>query len=159
MAITDGLATGCGDLQASGGIKYIFIREWNSTGSPDQIALAAGGTGSITSIADSGGSTSTWGVFETKLESPVLSVSGTAVGNANTYECTLAFNLPHFDLARRTRISELEGKCLQVMVQDTNDTYFVIGIGNTLTGGPRTYVGTATDPVVINASGLTVVIK
>tara|TARA_R110002050_G_C8894997_1_gene509703 strand:- start:1008 stop:1637 length:630 start_codon:yes stop_codon:yes gene_type:complete len=209
MAIADGLATGCGDLQASGGIKYIFIREWNSTGSPDQIALAAGGTGSITSIADGGGTNSTWGVFETKLESPVLSVSGTAVGNANTYECTLAFNLPHFDLARRTRISELEGKCLQVMVQDTNDTYFVIGIGNTLTGGdggkdfpaashigtrpqtfarigsieattgaafsdetmmtvtltctqyelPRTYVSVATDPVVINASGLTVVIK
>tara|TARA_R110002033_G_scaffold44567_1_gene87397 strand:+ start:37 stop:678 length:642 start_codon:yes stop_codon:yes gene_type:complete len=213
MAITDGLATGCGDLQASGGIKNIFIREWNKKANgdvaPDQIVLASGGTASITSIADGGGSTSTWGVFETKLESPVLSVSGTAVGNANTYECTLAFNLPHFDLARRTRISELEGKCLQVMVQDTNDTYFVIGIGNTLTGGdggkdfpaashigtrpqtfarigsieattgaafsdetmitvtltctqyelPRTYVSVATDPVVINASGLTVVIK
>ena len=133
MAIASGLTTTCTNLQSSGGIKTVFIREWNSTGSPDQIATL--GTGTITSIADSGGSTSTWGVYETKLETPVLSITGSSVGNANTYECTLVFNLPQLDLARRNSITDMQGKCLQVMMLDTNGTYFVIGISGTLTGG------------------------
>jgi hypothetical protein len=133
MAIADGLTTTCSNIQASGGIKTVFIREWNSTGSPDQIATL--GTGTITSIADSGGSTSTWGVYETKIETPILNVTGASVGNANTYECTLTFNLPQFGLARRNRITDLQGKCLQVMMLDTNGTYFVMGISGTLTGG------------------------
>ena len=138
MAINDGLTTTCTNLQSSGGIKTVFIREWNfkqSDGStaPDMIATL--GTGTITSIADNGGSTSTWGVYETKLETPALSVSGTSVGNANTYECNLTFNLPQLDLAKRNSITDLQGKCLQVMMLDTNGTYFVIGISGTLTGG------------------------
>ena len=133
MAIADGLTTTCTNIQASGGIQTVFIREWNSTGSPDQIATL--GTGTITSIADSGGSTSTWGVYETKLETPALSITGTSIGNANTYECNLTFNLPQLDLARRNSITDLQGKCLQVMMLDTNGTYFVIGISGTLTGG------------------------
>ena len=133
MAIADGLTTTCTNIQSSGGIQTVFIREWNSTGSPDQIATL--GTGTITSIADSGGSTSTWGVYETKIETPALSVTGASVGNANTYECSLTFNLPQLDLARRNSITDLQGKCLQVMMLDTNGTYFVIGISGTLTGG------------------------
>jgi hypothetical protein len=133
MAIASGLTTACTNLQSSGGIQTVFIREWNSTGSPDQIATL--GTGTITSIADSGGSTSTWGVFETKLESPVLAVSGTSEMNVNTYECSLTFMLPQMDLARRNSITDFQGKCLQVMMLDTNGTYFVIGISGTLTGG------------------------
>ena len=133
MAIASGLTTDCANLQASGGIQTVFIREWNSTGSPDQIATL--GTGTITSIADGGGSTSTWGVFETKLETPVLAISGTSEMNVNTYECTLTFNLPQLDLARRNSITDFQGKCLQVMMLDTNGTYFVMGISGTLTGG------------------------
>ena len=53
MAIASGLTTTCTNLQASGGIQTVFIRKWNSTGSPDKIATL--GTGNITSIADSGG--------------------------------------------------------------------------------------------------------
>lgn len=133
MAIASGLTTTCTNLQSSGGIKTVFIREWNSTGSPDQIATL--GTGTITSIADSGGSTSTWGVYETKLETPALSITGASVGNVSTYECNLTFNLPQLDLARRNSITDMQGKCLQVMMLDTNGTYFVIGISGTLTGG------------------------
>jgi hypothetical protein len=133
MAIADGLTTTCTNIQSSGGIQTVFIREWNSTGTPDQIATL--GTGTITSIADSGGTNSTWGVYETKIETPVLSVTGASVGNANTYECNLTFNLPQLDLARRNSITDLQGKCLQVMMLDTNGTYFVIGISGTLTGG------------------------
>ena len=133
MAIADGLTTTCGNLQSSGGIQTVLIREWNSTGSPDKIATL--GTGTITSIADSGGSTYTWGVYETKLESPTLSINGTSVGNANTYECSLSFYLPQLDLLRRNSITDMQGKCLQVMMLDTNSTYFVLGISGTLTGG------------------------
>jgi hypothetical protein len=133
MAIADGLTTTCTNLQSSGGIQTVFIRKWNSTGSPDKIATL--GLGTITSIADSVGSTSTWGVYETKLETPVLSITGASVGNANTYECTLTFNLPQLDLARRNSVSSMEGKCLQVMMLDTNGVYHVIGISGTLTGG------------------------
>ena len=68
MAITDGLAIACGDLQATGGIKRVLIREWNSTGSPDDIILGATGVHTVTSIMDSSGSNSTWGVFENKIE-------------------------------------------------------------------------------------------
>ena len=133
MAIASGLATGCADLQASGGIQTVFIRKWNSTGSPDKIAVSL--VNKITSIADSVGSTSTWGVFETKLETPALSVSGTSVGNVNTYECSLTFNLPQMDLDRRSALADLEGECLQVMMLDTNSNYWVMGISDTLTGG------------------------
>lgn len=133
MAIASGLTTTCTNLQASGGIQTVFIREWNSTGSPDQIATL--GTGTITSIADSGGTNSTWGVFETKLETPVLAISGTSEMNVNTYECSLTFMLPQMDLARRNSITDFQGKCLQVMMLDTNGTYFVMGISGTLTGG------------------------
>ena len=55
MAITDGLAIACGDLQATGGIKRVLIREWNSTGSPDDIILGATGVHTVTSIMDSSG--------------------------------------------------------------------------------------------------------
>ena len=133
MAIASGLTTTCTNLQSSGGIQTVFIREWNSTGSPDQIATL--GTGTITSIADSGGTNSTWGVYETKLETPVLAISGTSEMNVNTYECSLTFMLPQMDLARRNSITDFQGKCLQVMMLDTNGTYFVMGISGTLTGG------------------------
>lgn len=137
MAIADGLTTTCSNIQASGGIKTVFIREWNlkadGSTAPDMIATL--GVGTITSIADNTGSTSKWGVYETKLETPILNVTGASVGNANTYECTLTFNLPQFGLARRNRITDLQGKCLQVMMLDTNGTYFVMGISGTLTGG------------------------
>ncbi len=68
MAITDGLSIGCSDLQASGGIQRVFIREWNlkadgTTTAPDQIAL---GTGTITSIADGDGLTSNGGCLKAR---------------------------------------------------------------------------------------------
>lgn len=132
MAITDGLLIGCSDLQASGGIQRVFIREWNSTGSPDQIAL---GTGTITSIADSVGTNSTWGVFESKIETPAITISGTSEKNVNTYECNLTFMLPKMDLTKRNRIQDFAGKCLMVMAEDTNGTYFVLGVSDVLTGG------------------------
>lgn len=134
MAITDGLAIGCGDLQATGGIKRVLIREWNSTGTADEITLGGAGAHTVTSIMDSGGTNSTWGVFENKIETPALVVSGTTEKNVSTYECSVSFNLPKMDLIKTNRLQEFTGKCLMVLAEDTNSDWFVLGISNTLTG-------------------------
>lgn len=138
MAITDGLAIGCGDLQATGGIKRVLIREWNSTDTAgdfnDQITLGGTGAHTVTSIMDSGGIDSTWGVFENKIETPALVVSGTTEKNVSTYECSVSFNLPKMDLIKTNRLQEFTGKCLMVLAEDTNSDWFVLGISNTLTG-------------------------
>ena len=134
MAITDGLAIGCGDLQATGGIKRVLIREWNSTGTADEITLGGAGAHTVTSIMDGGGTNSTWGVFENKIETPALVVSGTTEKNVSTYECSVSFNLPKMDLIKTNRLQEFTGKCLMVLAEDTNSDWFVLGISNTLTG-------------------------
>ena len=134
MAITDGLAIGCGDLQATGGIKRVLIREWNSTGTADEITLGGAGAHTVTSIMDSAGTSSTWGVFENKIETPALVVSGTTEKNVSTYECSVSFNLPKMDLIKTNRLQEFTGKCLMVLAEDTNSDWFVLGISNTLTG-------------------------
>jgi hypothetical protein len=134
MAIDTGLAIGCSDLQASGGIQHILIREWNSTGSPDDIILGVAGAHTVTSIMDSGGTNSTWGVYETKIETPALIISGTTEGNVSTYECSITFNLPKMDLTKINKLQEFTGKCLMILAEDTNNDWFVLGISNTLTG-------------------------
>ena len=134
MAIDTGLAIGCSDLQASGGIQHILIREWNSTGSPDDIILGVAGAHTVTSIMDSGGIDSDWGVYETKIETPALIISGTTQGNVSTYECSITFNLPKMDLTKINKLQEFTGKCLMILAEDTNNDWFVLGISNTLTG-------------------------
>ena len=134
MAIDTGLAIGCSDLQASGGIQNILIREWNSTGSADDITLGAAGAHTVTSIMDSGGIDSDWGVYETKIETPALIISGTTQGNVSTYECSITFNLPKMDLTKINKLQEFTGKCLMILAEDTNNDWFVLGISNTLTG-------------------------
>ena len=138
MAIDTGLAIGCSDLQASGGIQNILIREWNSTDSSgdflDEITLGATGAHTVTSIMDSGGVDSNWGVYETKIETPALIISGTTEGNVSTYECSITFNLPKMDLTKINKLQEFTGKCLMILAEDTNNDWFVLGISNTLTG-------------------------
>jgi len=132
MAITDGLSTGCTALQASGGLTHVLIREWNSTGSPDEIQITQ--AGSIASITDSGGTTATWGVFESKIETSSLTVSGSISKNVSTYDCNVSFYIPEISYTIMTRISELKGKCLMVLVKDTNSKWINIGISDVLTG-------------------------
>tara|TARA_R110002124_G_C8689794_1_gene492942 strand:+ start:16 stop:651 length:636 start_codon:yes stop_codon:yes gene_type:complete len=136
MAITDGLAIGCGNLQASGGIKRVLIREWNSTGFNDDIILGAtSDLHQVTSIKDSGAINSRWGVYESKIETSSLTIAGTTEKNVSTYECTLSFNAPQITADKIHRITSMRGKCLMAMVEDTNGTWMVIGISDTLTGG------------------------
>ena len=135
MAITDGMSISCSNLQAAGGIKRVLIREWNSsTGNPDDIILGGTGVHTVTSIRDSGGATATWGVYESKIETSALTITGGLQGNVSTYELSLTFNAPQITLAKINSITSMKGKCLMVLAEDTNGTWMVMGISNTLTG-------------------------
>mgnify|MGYP003136633554 FL=1 len=148
MAIDTGLAIACSDVQAVGGIQRVYIRKWNSTGSPDQLVID-GSNHTVTSIADSGGTNSTWGVYETKIETTDLQIAGTSENGVSTYECNLSFMLPNTDLTKITRLQELTNEPLQVIVVDSNGdpetatssastaTHLVLGISNTLTGSDQ----------------------
>ena len=136
MAITDGLAIGCGDLQATGGTKRILIREWNSSsGNPDDIILGASAAlHEVTSIRDAGGATATWGVYESKIETSAFTITGATQGNVSTYDLSLTFNAPQITADKIHRITSMRGKCLMALIEDTNGTWMVMGISDTLTG-------------------------
>lgn len=148
MSIETGLAIGCTDVQAVGGIQRVYIRKWNSNGSNDQVVINAGNH-TVDSIADSGGTNSTWGVYETKIETADLQIAGTSENGVSTYECTLTFMLPNTDLTKLTRLQQLTNEPLMVVAVDSNGdlttatnaagspTHLVLGISNTLTGSDQ----------------------
>ncbi len=143
MAIADGMAINCSDLQAVGGTRLIAIREWVSTD-----AVVFDDTNhDIASIVDVGGSTATWGVYESRIESSSLTISATNEGKEFTaYDCTVSWFIPGLTAAQFKGLHDFEGgKCLMVMVVDNNDNTSgttapaatfadnkVIGVSNTL---------------------------
>tara|TARA_R110000744_G_scaffold379845_1_gene498938 strand:- start:274 stop:900 length:627 start_codon:yes stop_codon:yes gene_type:complete len=121
MAIEDGMAIVCSDLQAVGGTRYIAIREWVST---DTVVFTTSNSQhSIASIIDTGGANASWGVYESRIESSSLTVSGTNEGKEfTTYECTLSFFVPGLTKSQFRKANDFGGKCLMVLVVDNNDT-------------------------------------
>ena len=134
MALTSGLSITCPDIEATGGIDLILLREWNSTGSPDLIELGSG-THTVTSIQKSGPANANWGVYEFKIETGQMTVTGNTEMGVSTYECAVSFMIPKMDLDNIDALQTFNGKCLQVIARDTNGTFFVLGISDTLTGG------------------------
>jgi hypothetical protein len=143
MAIADGMAINCSDLQAVGGTRLIAIREWVST----DAVVFDDPNHDITSIKDVGGSTATWGVYESRIESSSLTISATNEGKEFTaYDCTVSWFIPGLTAAQFKGLHDFEGgKCLMVMVVDNNDNTSgttapaatfadnkVIGVSNTL---------------------------
>lgn len=124
MAIDTGLAIGCSDLQATGGIKHILLRSW-ATG--DTI-LYGTSTHTITSIKDTGGTDATWGVYEFKNETPALTVNATKENGSTAFECGLSFNVPKMDVSKFNAIQDMLNACLMIIAVDTNDKAFVIGV-------------------------------
>tara|TARA_R110000765_G_scaffold245348_1_gene347478 strand:- start:555 stop:1175 length:621 start_codon:yes stop_codon:yes gene_type:complete len=118
MAINDGLAVTCEDLQDVGGTRLIAIRSW-ATG---DVALYDNSDHTITSITDVGGVDADWGVYESRIESSSLSVTGTGEGkDFQTYECVVSFFLPGLSTEKFNRLQEMRDKCLMVLVIDNND--------------------------------------
>lgn len=137
MSIESGLAIGCADLQGVGGIKHVLIREWNSPASSvDTVTYDHTGNYKITALKNtpSGGSLGVmnWGVYESKIESSSLTVTGTNEGkNITMYECVLSMYLPKITETKLLRLQEMQGKCLMVLVVGSNNT---IGVTNTNQG-------------------------
>lgn len=146
MSIESGLAVGCADLQAAGGIKHVLIREWKSPSGNDTVTYDHTGNYKITSIKNAAGTATEadWGVYESKIESSSLSVTGTNEGKDITmYECVLSMYLPKITETKLLRLQEMQGKCLMVLVVDSNTTLPL--------GGVAPVVG-ATQGLVIGAS-------
>ena len=125
MAIDTGLAIGCTDLQATGGIKRILIRAWTAG---DAVVYGAAGVHTITSIQDTGAVNADWGVYEFKNETPALTVTGTKEMGSTSFECGLSFFLPKLEYNKFSLIESITNSCLMVIAIDTNDTAFVLGV-------------------------------
>tara|TARA_R110000744_G_scaffold53117_1_gene113587 strand:- start:225 stop:860 length:636 start_codon:yes stop_codon:yes gene_type:complete len=142
MAILDGMAINCSDLQAVGGTRWIAIRQWTNT----DIVTFDDTLHTVTVIDSAANTGATWGVFESRIESSSLTVSGTNEGKEfSTYECTLSWFIPGFTTAQFNELYKFDGDCLMALVIDNNDTASgtttpstnqvhnkLIGISNTL---------------------------
>jgi len=126
MAIDAGLGIGCTDLQATGGISQILIREF-ATGDTATYDNAAGKHG-ISSLKDTGGSTATWMVYEFKNETPALAIAATKENGSTAFECTLSFNLPKTDAGKYHELQNLLNACMMAIAVDTNGKNWVIGV-------------------------------
>lgn len=142
MAIADGMAINCSDLQAVGGTRLIAIRKWQS----GDLVVFDDTNHDITSIKE-GGSNADWGVYESRIESSSLTISATNEGKEfTTYDCAVSWFIPGFTAQQFKDLHAFEGgDCLMVMVVDNNDNPSgttlptanqahnkVIGVSNTL---------------------------
>lgn len=142
MAIADGMAINCSDLQAVGGTRLIAIRQWGAS----DVVTFNDTDHTITVIDKAANVGATWGVFESRIESSSLTVSGTNEGKEfSTYECTLSWFIPGLTTAQFNQLYKFDGDCLMALVIDNNDTTSgttapssdqlhnkVIGVSNTL---------------------------
>ena len=130
MAITKGLAIQCADLQRTGGISQIFLRNW-ATDDVVTFTSTAATAHEISSIVDSGASTASWHMFEFKDEVPTLSVTAAKENGSTSFECVLSFYLPRLgalaDSTKMAKLQELLDGCLMGIVVDTNGARWVIG--------------------------------
>jgi len=120
MAITDGMAVTCSDLQAVGGTRTIAIRKW--TAADVVVYSTTAGTHAINSIKE-GSPNADWGVYESRIESSSLTVTGSNEGkDTTTYECTLSWFIPGLTASEFARIHDFDdGGCLMALIIDNND--------------------------------------
>ena len=153
MAIADGMAINCSDLQAVGGTRWIAIRKFENT----DLVKFNNTDHTIEIIDQPTGTDAEWGVFESRIESSSLTVSGASEGKEfSTYDCTLSWFIPGLTTAQFATLYQFDGACLMAMVIDNNDTTSgttvpsasqthnkVIGVSGTLSN--QDYATTLTD--------------
>ena len=126
MAIDTGLGIGCTDLQATGGISQIIIREWIST---DIITYDnAAGKHGISAIQKSGPANADWFVYEFKNETPALTINATKENGSTAFECGLSFYLPKTGEAKYHELQGMLNACMMAIAVDTNGKNWVIGV-------------------------------
>jgi len=129
MAITKGLYISCSDLQRTGGISQIFLRNWAAD---DVVGFTSSVTQhEISSIVDTGGSTATWYMYEFKDETPTLNVTAAKENGSTSFECALTFYLPKMGGATNSvnfaKLQDMLTGCLMAIIVDTNGARWVIG--------------------------------
>jgi len=125
MAIDTGLGIVCADLQATGGISQILIREWVTA---DVITYGASTAHTITNI-QSGGDAA-WFVYEFKNETPALTIAATKENGSTAFECGLSFMLPRLDAAKMEELKNFENACMMGLALDTNGKWWVLGVSS-----------------------------
>ena len=123
MAIDTGLGIVCADLQATGGISQILIREWVTA---DVITYGASTAHTITNI-QSGGDAA-WFLYEFKNETPALTIAATKENGSTAFECGLSFMLPKMDSDKFHELQNMIDSCLMAIAVDTNGEAFVLGV-------------------------------
>jgi len=124
MAIDTGLGVVCADLQATGGISQIIIREWTNT---DVVTYGAGTAHTITNI-QTGGGDSAWFVYEFKNEVPTMTINATKENGSTAFECGLSFYLPNMDAVKFEELKNFENACMMGMALDTNGNWWTLGV-------------------------------
>jgi hypothetical protein len=122
MAIDTGLGVVCADLQATGGISQILIREWATA---DVVTYGIGTAHTITNIQSGGDSA--WFVYEFKNEVPAMTITATKENGSTSFECGLSFMLPNIDATKFEELKNFENACMMGMVLDTNGNWWVLG--------------------------------
>ena len=122
MAIDTGLGVVCADLQATGGISQIILREWETA---DVVTYGAGTAHTITNI-QSGGDAN-WFVYEFKNEVPAMTITATKENGSTSFECGLSFMLPNIDATKFEELKNFESACMMGMILDTNGNWWVLG--------------------------------
>ena len=122
MAIDTGLGVVCADLQATGGISQIILREWETA---DVVTYGAGTAHTITNIQSGGDSA--WFVYEFKNEVPAMTITATKENGSTSFECGLSFMLPNIDATKFEELKNFESACMMGMILDTNGNWWVLG--------------------------------
>ncbi|QDP67828.1 MAG: hypothetical protein Unbinned8210contig1002_16 [Prokaryotic dsDNA virus sp.] len=126
MAITKGINITCDDLQASGGIKQIYVRTWAAG---DTITYTNSATAhAISSIKDTGASTATWYGYEFTNQNPALTVSGSRENGSTRYECSLSFMMPRMQSEKSARLQAFMDTCMMVLAVGNNGKIYVMGV-------------------------------
>ena len=106
MAIADGMAITCDDLQSVGGTRLIALRAHTTT----EEVVFDDTLHTIDEIDQSTGVSANWGVWESRIESSSLTVSGTNEGKEfTTYECTLSWFIPGLTTLQFNQIYKFDG--------------------------------------------------
>ena len=149
MAIDTGLAIGCTDLQATGGISQILLREW-TTADVVTYDTSSPTVHSILSILDaSPATTADWFVYEFKNETPALTINATKENGSTAFECGLSFMLPRLELTKNNALQSMLNECMMGMALDTNGQWWVLGVSEKyanedVAGRSQTFLNMAT---------------
>tara|TARA_R110002167_G_scaffold244973_2_gene450440 strand:- start:585 stop:1178 length:594 start_codon:yes stop_codon:yes gene_type:complete len=130
MAIEKGINIGCGNLQASGGIKNILIRTWKSTDVVTYVNTNI--SHSIDSISDTTSSdtpdTAIWFNYEFKNELPTFTSTASRENGSTMFENSLTFMMPEMTVEKSAALQGLMDTCMMAIAVGNNGIYYVLGV-------------------------------